>query len=124
MVVRLGDLERRVMDVLWSGFGVEWTGRDIASHLPGHAYTTVLTVLTRLEKKGLVHHERTGSQHHFAATATRESYIAGLMHDALDVGSDRDAALVRFAETVTPTEAAVLRRALDAAAVRADLPAP
>jgi hypothetical protein len=35
------------------------------------------------------------------------------MHDALDVGSDRDAALVRFAETVSPTEAAVLRDALD-----------
>jgi predicted transcriptional regulator len=113
MVVRLGDLERRVMDFLWSGYGTEWTGRDIAAHLPEHAYTTVLTVLTRLEKKGLVHHERSGSQHHFSATATRESYVAGLMLDALDVGSDRNAALVRFAATVTPTEAAVLRRALD-----------
>jgi hypothetical protein len=34
------------------------------------------------------------------------------MHDALDAVSDRDAALVRFAETVTDEEAAVLRRAL------------
>ena len=89
------------------------TGREVAEHLSGYAYTTVLTVLTRLEKKGLVRHERTGSLHHFAATATRESYIAALMHDALDVGADRDAALVRFAETVSPTDAAVLRRALD-----------
>lgn len=112
-MVRLGDLERRVMEILWVEFGSELTGREVAEHLPGYAYTTVLTVLTRLEKKGLVRHERTGSLHHFAATATRESYIAALMHDALDVGSDRDAALVRFAETVSPTEAAVLRRALD-----------
>jgi predicted transcriptional regulator len=112
-LVRLGDLERQVMEILWVEFGSELTGREVAEHLPGYAYTTVLTVLTRLEKKGLVRHERTGSLHHFAATATRESYIAALMHDALDVGSDRDAALVRFAETVSPTEAAVLRRALD-----------
>ena len=101
------------MEILWVEFGSELTGREVAQHLPDYAYTTVLTVLSRLEKKGLVRHERTGSQHHFAATATRESYIAALMHDALDVGSDRDAALVRFAETVSPSEAEVLRRALD-----------
>ena len=112
-MVRLGDLERRVMEILWVEFGSELTGREVAEHLPYYAYTTVLTVLTRLEKKTLVRRERTGSQHHFSATATRESYIAALMHDALDVGSDRDAALVRFAETVSPTEATVLRQALD-----------
>jgi predicted transcriptional regulator len=112
-VVRLGDLERRVMDILWTEFGSELTGRDVAGHFHEYAYTTVLTVLTRLEKKGLVRHERSGSQHRFAATGSRESYVAALMHDALDVGSDRDAALVRFAETVSPTEAAVLRDALD-----------
>jgi predicted transcriptional regulator len=112
------------MEILWVEFDSELTGREVAEHLPGYAYTTVLTVLTRLEKKGLVRHERTGSQHHFAATATRESYIAGLMHDALDVGSDRDAALVRFAETVSPTEAAVLRSALDHMASSGTTPRP
>ena len=121
-MVRLGDLERRVMDVLWTAYGTELTGRDVAAHLDGYAYTTVLTVLSRLEKKGLVRHERTGSQHHFAAVATRETYIADLMHDALDVGSDRDAALVRFAASVSPTEAAVLRRALDQVVSSGDAP--
>lgn len=112
-MVRLGDLERRVMDILWDRCGDELTGREVAAHLPGHAYTTVLTVLTRLERKGLVRHERSDTLHRFTATATRESYVAGLMHDALGVGAGRHAALVRFAETVTPSEAAVLRRALE-----------
>ncbi len=101
------------MEILWVEYDSELTGREVADHLPGYAYTTVLTVLSRLENKALIRHERTGSVHRFAATASRESYIAALMQDALDVGSDRDAALVRFAETVSPTEAKVLRRALD-----------
>ena len=56
-MVRLGDLERRVMEILWVEFGSELTGREVAEHPPGYAYTTVLTVLTRLEKKGLVRHQ-------------------------------------------------------------------
>ncbi len=112
-MVRLGELERRVMDIVWARFGCELTGRDVAGQLPGYAYTTVLTVLTRLENKGLVRHQRDGPVHHYSSTASRESYIASLMHDALDVSSDRGAALVRFAETVSPAEADVLRRALD-----------
>jgi predicted transcriptional regulator len=114
-MVRLGDLERRVMDILWTAYGDELTGRDVAEELPRYAYTTVLTVLSRLERKGLVRHERSGAVHHYSCVASRESYVAALMHDALDVGADRGAALVRFAETVTPAEADVLRRALDGA---------
>jgi len=113
--MRLGDLERRVMDVLWVDFDSELTGREVAQQLPGYAYTTVLTVLTRLERKGLVRHERTGPLHRFAATGSRETYIATLMNDALNVSSDRGASLARFAETVSPEEAEMLRRALDTA---------
>ncbi len=42
-MVRLGDLERRVMEILWVEFGSELTGREVAEHLPGYAYTTVLS---------------------------------------------------------------------------------
>jgi predicted transcriptional regulator len=114
-MVRLGDLERRVMDILWTAYGHELTGREVADELPRYAYTTVLTVLSRLERKGLVRHERTGPVHRYSCVASRETYVAALMHDALDVGADRGAALIRFAETVTPAEADLLRRALDEA---------
>ena len=112
-MVRLGDLERRVMEILWSADGRELTGREVADQLPTHAYTTVLTVLSRLERKGVARHERSGPVHRYSCVASRASYVAALMHDALDTEDDRGAALVRFAETVTPEEAAVLRRALD-----------
>ena len=111
-MTRLGELEGRVMDELWSSMGTERTVREVAEHLPSHAYTTVLTVLDRLEHKGLVRRSRNGRAHRYAAVASREEYTAELMHEALVGTSDRDAALVRFAETVSTEEAAVLRQAL------------
>jgi predicted transcriptional regulator len=111
-MTRLGELERRVMDELWSSMGTERTVREVAEHLPSHAYTTVLTILDRLERKGLVRRSRDGRAHRYAAVASREEYTAELMHEALVGTSDRDAALVRFAETVSSEEAAVLREAL------------
>ena len=112
-MARLGELERQVMEILWGGFGTELSGRDVAAQLPGHAYTTVLTVLGRLERKGLVLRERRRTSHRYSAVASREAFVAELMHEALDATPDRDAALVRFAETVTGDEARVLLDALD-----------
>ncbi len=111
-MTRLGELERKVMEELWSAMGRERTVREVAEELPTHAYTTVMTVLDRLEKKGLVRRLRDGRAHRYSAIASREEYTAELMHEALVGSSDRDAALVRFAETVSAQEAAVLRQAL------------
>ena len=56
----LGDLERKVMDVLWDSMGTPLTGREVADQLPDRAYTTVLTILDRLRRKGLVHRTTRG----------------------------------------------------------------
>ena len=53
-VLRLGTLERRVMDVLWEEPGRERTGREVADAFPDHAYTTISTVLDRLVTKELL----------------------------------------------------------------------
>jgi predicted transcriptional regulator len=111
-MVGLGELERRVMDVLWGAMGVAMTGRQVADELPDRAYTTVLTILERLRRKNLVERTTQGKVHRFAATASRESYMAELMVEALGSVQDRQAVLVRFAEVVSPEEAVVLRRAL------------
>ncbi|MFG1674299.1 BlaI/MecI/CopY family transcriptional regulator [Micromonospora sp. NPDC049282] len=119
-MTRLGDLERAVMDVLWAlpatSDGV--TVREVADALDGRelAYTTVMTVLDRLAGKGMVQREREGRAWRYRPAATREAHIAQLMLDALDLGGSRDAALVRFARSVTGTEADVLRAALGAEA--------
>jgi len=103
------------MEVLWSA-GAPVTARDVVAALADRdpAYTTVLTVLGRLEKKAVVRRETAGRAHAYAAVASREEHTAELMREALDAAGDRDAALARFAGSVTPEEAAVLRRALAA----------
>lgn len=129
-VVRLGELERAVMETLWdltsdwdadrssdSGGAVARTAtaRQVADRLGAErqlAYTTVLTVLDRLERKGLVRRLRERRAHRYAPIATREAYAAKLMLEALGSASNRDAALVRFVDAVSPEEAEVLRRAL------------
>jgi predicted transcriptional regulator len=110
---RLGDLERKVMDVLWDSTKAPLTGREVADQLPDRAYTTVLTILDRLRRKGLVTRTTLGRAHRFAASDTRESYMAELMLDAMGDSGDRGAVLVRFAESVSSDEAQVLRRALE-----------
>jgi len=107
------------MEVLWAADAArpdtELTGRDVAAALPHHAYTTVLTVLDRLERKGLVRRSKAERTHRYAPAAAREAYIAELMREALGSTTEPDAALARFVSTVSPDEARVLRAALDRA---------
>ena len=113
LVTRPGDLERAAMEVLWEAGPV--TARQLADRLAGRglAYTTWLTVLSRLEGKGLVRRERSGRAHTYSAVASREDHIAVLMQSALGQAADREAALQHFVRTVSPAEADALRRALE-----------
>jgi len=77
------------------------------------ATTTVLTVLSRLERKGFVSRSRDVRPHRYRALLSREEHTAELMHEVLDRASDRDAALARFVGTASAGEAATLRRLLD-----------
>jgi predicted transcriptional regulator len=100
------------MDMLWERDGGELTGRTVSDALPGHAYTTVATVLDRLVRKGLVHRRMDGRSIRFSAIGSGGAHTAVLMHEALVAGNDPGAALARFAEILSPEEAAVLRHSL------------
>jgi predicted transcriptional regulator len=103
------------MDVLWDSKAGPLTGREVADQLADRAYTTVLTILERLRRKGLVHRSTQGRLHRFEAADSREAYRAELMIDAMGESHNRNAVLVRFAESVSPDEAHVLRQALEEA---------
>lgn len=115
MVSSLGDLERRVMKELWSSAEPR-SVRDVHAALIRErdlAYTTVMTVLDRLAKKGLVNRESSGRAYLYSAVQSREEMVADVMHEALDgTGQERTAALVAFVDRVTPEEAATMREAL------------
>jgi predicted transcriptional regulator len=112
----LGDLERAVMDHLWAADQSQ-TVRQVHEGLRARdlAYTTVMTVLQRLARKGLVVQIRDDRAHRYAAMHGRDELVAGLMVDALAQAADSDdrqAALVHFVERVGADEADALRRAL------------
>ncbi|HLH58157.1 MAG TPA: BlaI/MecI/CopY family transcriptional regulator [Streptosporangiaceae bacterium] len=112
-VNRLGDLERAIMDVLWST-RTSLTVREVSAQLTERdlAHTTVMTVLDRLAKKGFARRERDGRAWRYRPAETREAYVTELMLTALDQTGDRSAALARFAKSVSGAEASALRNAL------------
>lgn len=112
-MVGRGELERAVVDVLWDA-AVPMTARLITDALTGRelAVTTVLTVLSRLEGKGIVRRTRDGRAHTYQAVAGREEHTADLMRQVLDTAGDRDDALARFVGAVSPEDINALRRAL------------
>lgn len=103
------------MDVLWETDG-PLTVRAVSERLTERdlAHTTVMTVLDRLAKKGFAVRERDGRAWHYQAAASREAYVTELMLSALDQTGDRQAALARFARSVSDSEARALRSALEA----------
>ena len=120
----LGDLERAVMDLLWEHPEAITANslRDLLTQRPSAsgdekdsrplAVTTVLTVLSRLEKKGLVERERSSRPHRYRAVTSRADHTADLMLEVLGSAPDREAVLARFIGTVSDGEAETLRKLL------------
>lgn len=102
------------MDALWAAPG-PLTAREVQDALADRApaTTTVLTVLGRLERKGLLARAKAGRAHRYRPTAGREDHIAELMRDVLDGACDRSAALARFLGSMPPGDRAKLRDLLD-----------
>ncbi|MEU0566416.1 BlaI/MecI/CopY family transcriptional regulator [Nonomuraea sp. NPDC005983] len=109
----LGELERSIMDILWAD-SRPLTAREVGRLIADRdlAPTTVMTVLDRLTRKGFLQRTRDGRAWRYEPAESRDSYIAELMLEALDLTGDRSAALTRFAQAVSGTEADVLRKAL------------
>lgn len=110
----LGELEHSVMNALWNHLG-GLTAAGLRDQLSDRdpALTTVHTVLTRLEKKGLVSRDRTQRPHCYLPVSSREDHVAELMTEVLDQASDRQAVLARFLGAVSDSDTAFLSSLLE-----------
>jgi predicted transcriptional regulator len=80
----LGPLEQRVLELLWQRPG-RLSVREVQAAMGSElAYTTVMTTLDRLYKKGLLERGREGRAYRYAARSTREAFAAGLLRRSLD----------------------------------------
>ena len=114
---RFGELEAVIMEQLWE-WGRPVLVREVVDALHDDrapAYTTVMTVMENLHRKGWLRRERDGRAWRYEPAGSRSSYTAGLMNDALATSPDRRTALAHFALQMSPHDAALLREALDQA---------
>lgn len=110
-----GELEAVIMDRLWSR-GQPVTVREVFTDLRADrkiAYTTVLTVMDNLRRKGWLRRDADGRAHRYSSVLTREQYGAQVMRQALDGSGDAAVALSHFVGRMSPEEATALRAVLD-----------
>lgn len=99
---RVGALEAEVLERLWEAEG-PLTVHDISARLSGRprAYTTVMTILTRLVAKGLVRRFREGRSYTYAAAGSEEELAARAIREVLVASHDPQAVLARFVEEIS-----------------------
>lgn len=109
----LGDLEVQVMHAIWAR-GQPVTVRDVLGDLQAErplAYTTVMTVMGNLRKKGWLRRHDEGRAYRYEPLVSAEEYSAALMRQALAASTDRPAVLMHFIGELSPEEAAALEEA-------------
>ena len=109
----MGALEAEVSATLWASENA-LTPAEVREAIGGDlAYTTVMTILTRLWQKGRLERERSGRAYAYRPAVDEAEHFAGRMHETLAGAKDREAALSRFVDELTPTEMTLLRGLLD-----------
>jgi len=117
---QLGELQTQVLEELWSAG--EATVREVRDRLDARgvklAYTTVLTVMTRLHARGLLTRHRQGRRDHYRAAVAAHELPAALSREAVDrlIEAHGDEALAAFAGRMRdgdPAALATLRELLD-----------
>jgi predicted transcriptional regulator len=114
---QFGELEAVIMDRLWE-WGRPALVREVVDDLHRDrplAYTTVMTVMENLYRKGWLRRERDGRAWRYEPTRSRSAYTAALMNDALGTSADRRTALAHFVLQMSPHDVTLLQQALDQA---------
>jgi predicted transcriptional regulator len=109
-----GDLEAVVMDLVWAR-DAPVTVRELFDELSEQrliAYTTVMSTMDNLHRKGWLAREKDGKAYRYTAVASRHEYSARLMRDAMAQAGDTEAVLTHFIADMDGAESEVLREVL------------
>lgn len=109
-LAQLGPLEARIMREVWTGILREpFVVRDVNAHMDELAYTTVMTTVSRLAEKGLLHADagKQGRAIAYRSTGDPAAFLAAASRNQVDqmVSEFGDAALAAFAarlDSLTP----------------------
>lgn len=109
----MGGLEEEVMAYLWSTNGPVTPAEVHQAVAPELAYTTIMTILSRLFEKGRLGRGRRGRAYSYEPVRSEAEHRAETMQTALVDAGDRSAVLSQFVETLDARDAMLLRRLLD-----------
>ncbi|HEX4256732.1 MAG TPA: BlaI/MecI/CopY family transcriptional regulator [Streptosporangiaceae bacterium] len=110
-----GELAGEVLGILQTA-GVPLSPADVRQRLGGDlAYTTVVTILSRLHAKGVLDRERAGRAFRYSPVADEPGLAARQMASVLAAGADREAVLARFVSNLSDEDEQALRRMLSPA---------
>jgi predicted transcriptional regulator len=110
-----GDLEAVIMRRVWDHDGPV-TVRELYEEMQREraiAYTTVMSTMDNLHRKGWLARERDGKAYRYTAVASREEYSARLMGEAMAEAGDAEAVLSHFVAAMDGGQAEALRAVLD-----------
>jgi predicted transcriptional regulator len=105
----LHELEAEVMEEVWRHDQV--TGREVLEALnrgaKQRAYTTIMTIMSRLDEKGLLSRKRAGKSDVYRPRMSREQYFEARARAQVDdlVDSYGDLALAHFARQLEGLDA-------------------
>jgi predicted transcriptional regulator len=109
-----GDLEAVIMDRVWE-HAEPVTVRELHDELAAErviAYTTVMSTMDNLHRKGWLNRVKEGKAYRYSATASRAEYSARLMREALAGGGDTEMVLSHFLAQIDGEESEALRSVL------------
>ena len=107
-----GELEAAVLAVLQAA-GSALSPGEVRDRLGGElAYTTVVTILSRLHAKGVLERRKAGRAFRYVPVADEPGLAARRMARVLDAEPDREAVLARFVSGMSPADEQLLRRML------------
>ena len=82
LAARFGPLEIRVLEALWARQSPA-SVRDLQPGFPGVAYTTLMTTLDRLFRKGALERSKAGRAFYYTPKSSPEEMISDLAGSAL-----------------------------------------
>jgi predicted transcriptional regulator len=107
-----GELEAEVLGVLQDA-GSPLSPGEVRDRVGAAlAYTTVVTILSRLRAKGVLERHKSGRAYRYAPVADSPGLAARRMARVLDGEADREAVLARFVSTLSDRDEQLLRRVL------------
>ena len=107
-----GELEATVLAVL-QGAGSPLSPGEVRERIGGSlAYTTVVTILSRLHAKGVLERHKAGRAYLYSPVADEPGLAARRMARVLDGETDREAVLARFVSALSDSDEELLRRML------------